>query len=347
MFSKRAYAEWKNKRHWYDVRRVLSYNALYNFIIGLRNSGKTYAFKVKMVDWFLERGWKFIWLRRQVNEAEETVKGFFDAIAKDTYLTNKYGEIKYMTKGNMLYINGKVAGEVLALAQSQLYKSREFADTYSIVFDEFISEGGTRKAYLPDEANVLNGIVLTIARHKPRFRVFMLGNSVRFNNPYMVYFKIKPFSKGIRFYKKKRVLVEMYLNKYMVKKMIDSDFGKMIAGTDYFDFAILNKFKDGNKKFIEKKPKTATYHCSIKYEGQIFSFFHDKQLNRMYTVRGGIEDTRRVYTLNERDHDIDYTLVKNIKRTRLVKVVNYYQMGALRFNDTTIREQVLMVLTIF
>ena len=28
-----TYIKWKNKRHWYDVRDVLSYNALYNFII--------------------------------------------------------------------------------------------------------------------------------------------------------------------------------------------------------------------------------------------------------------------------------------------------------------------------
>ena len=33
------------------------------------------------VDNFLKRGKQFIWLRRQVNESEETIKGFFDAIA--------------------------------------------------------------------------------------------------------------------------------------------------------------------------------------------------------------------------------------------------------------------------
>ena len=58
----KAYIEWKNKRHWYDVRPVLSYNALYNFIIGLRNSGKTYAFKVMCVDNFLHRQYDILYM---------------------------------------------------------------------------------------------------------------------------------------------------------------------------------------------------------------------------------------------------------------------------------------------
>ena len=266
MFNKTKYKEWKLKRCWYDVRRVLSYNALYNFIIGLRNSGKTYSWKVKVVDWFLERGWRFMWLRRKVTEADETIIGFFDTIAKDEYLLKKYGEIKYVTKGNQLFINDKFAGEVQALVQHQKLKSREFTDFKTIVFDEFISESG-RNEYLPDEVNALHGLVLTVMRHKKNFRVIMLGNSVRFNNPYMTYFKVKPFANGIRFYKSKGVLVEMYINKYMVTKMLQSDFGKLIAGTNYFDFAVLNQFKDGHKKFIEKKPVSCDYHCSMKYDG--------------------------------------------------------------------------------
>ena len=339
------YLEWKEKRVWYDIRRVWSYNALYNFIIGMRNSGKTYSLKVKVVDLFMKKGYTFIWLRRQVNESQQAVKGFFDAIIKDKYLQQKYGEIKYMVRGNQLFINGVLCGEVLALAQHQVYKSREFPSVHTIVFDEFIAEG-TRKTYLNDEADVLNGIVLTIKRHKPDMRVFMLGNSVKFNNPYMNHFKIKPFKNGIRHYKKIGVLVEMYINKYMIIKMMSSDFGRLIAGTDYFDFAILNQFKDGHEKFIERKPLSAEYHCSIKYEGQIFSFYYEREHNVMYTVRNSVEDKRKLIVLSEQDHDIDYQLVKNIKRTRMMKVINYYQMGMLRFNDTTIRETVLLTLTL-
>jgi hypothetical protein len=341
-----AYIEWKNKRHWYDVRPVLSYNALYNFIIGLRNSGKTYAFKVMCVDNFLKRGKQFIWLRRQVNESEEAIKGFFDAIADNDYLNSEYGEIKYFIKGNELYINDKKAGEVLALAQSQLYKSREFKEVYNIVFDEFISEG-TRRAYLPNEADVLNGIVLTIARHKEGVRVFMLGNSVKFNNPYMTYFKIKPFTNGIRHYKKIGVLVQMYLNKYMVIKMMNSKFGALIQGTEYFDFAILNRFKDLDTKFISKKTKNSRYMCSIKYDGLVFSFYIDKEKDLIYTVRNSVEDKNYMYVISEKDHDVDYTLVKNIGRTRLLKVANYYKIGKLRFNDPVIREQVLTTMLLF
>ena len=39
---------------WYDISKTLSYNALFNFVIGARGVGKTYAFKRWAIKDFLK-----------------------------------------------------------------------------------------------------------------------------------------------------------------------------------------------------------------------------------------------------------------------------------------------------
>ena len=346
MWNKDKYQEWKKKRIWYDVRNVLSYNAFYNFIIGMRNSGKTYSFKVKVVDRFLTDGSKFVWVRRRVIEKDETVRDFFESIANDSYLVGKWGEMKFENRGSNLYINGKHCGQVVALAQQQTKKSADYTRHNWIVYDEFISEDSTKSAYLPNEVEKMHNLVLTVQRWQTDVKVFFLGNSVKFNNPYMNYFRIKPFASGIKHLKKKNVLVQMYFNKYMIAKMKNSEFGKLVEGTSYFEYAILNQFKDNDNTFIEKKPNNALYYCSMLYEGQYFSFYKDYAEDKMYTVRNNVEDKQKLYVLTKENHDIDYMLVKNIRRTRLLAVSNYYQMGRLMFDNSSVREQVLLTLTL-
>ena len=87
--------------------------------------------------------------------------------------------------------------------------------------------------------------------------------------------------------------------------------------------------------------------CSIKYDGLVFSFYIDKEKDLIYTVRNSVEDKNYMYVISEKDHDVDYTLIKNIGRTRLLKVANYYKIGKLRFNNPVIREQVLTTMLLF
>ena len=63
---------------WYDVRKTLSYNCLFNFVIGNRGCGKTYSCKKWAVDDYLKNGNEFIYLRRYDSELDLVKKSFFN-----------------------------------------------------------------------------------------------------------------------------------------------------------------------------------------------------------------------------------------------------------------------------
>ena len=65
---------------WYDINKTLTYNCLFNFVIGNRGSGKTYGAKKRAVKQFLDKGYQFVYLRRYKEELDETAESYFNDI---------------------------------------------------------------------------------------------------------------------------------------------------------------------------------------------------------------------------------------------------------------------------
>ena len=68
---------------WYNSTELQSYNAIFNFVIAVRNNGKTTAFKIRALKRFLKRGKKTIWVRRFKNEIKATKKKFYNDMILD------------------------------------------------------------------------------------------------------------------------------------------------------------------------------------------------------------------------------------------------------------------------
>lgn len=68
---------------YYDGTKLLSYNALFSFIIGGRSIGKSYWFKRKAVKDFLKHGFQFIYVRRYKEELQKTIHSFFNDISHE------------------------------------------------------------------------------------------------------------------------------------------------------------------------------------------------------------------------------------------------------------------------
>lgn len=64
--------------NFYNYDRVISYNCPVNVLIGERGVGKSYGIKKYVIDKFLKKKEKFLYIRRYDNEIKSVIsKGFF------------------------------------------------------------------------------------------------------------------------------------------------------------------------------------------------------------------------------------------------------------------------------
>ena len=67
---------------YWDINRCLSYNCLFNFIVGARGVGKTYGAKRFVIKKFLQNQEQFVYVRRYKDELKK-MKRFFDDIERE------------------------------------------------------------------------------------------------------------------------------------------------------------------------------------------------------------------------------------------------------------------------
>lgn len=186
---------------YYELDNILTKNAHINFIIGERSNGKTTAVLRHIVKDYYETGRRGMIVRQM----EEDIKGFratalFAAINNGMVeeLTNdEYHAVKcfrrsyYLGKlnddGEMVYEKDPFA-QLVSLSQADHNKSISFPNVGTIMFDEFMRQGGQM---LTDELKKFDSIISTIVREKDMATIFLVANTVSWNSPYFRKYKIK------------------------------------------------------------------------------------------------------------------------------------------------------------
>ena len=74
---------------YYSRNDILSYNALFNFVVGERGTGKTYQFKDWAISDFINKRNQFVYVRRYKTEFKD-IDNFFDDMIKK-YPDHKFG----------------------------------------------------------------------------------------------------------------------------------------------------------------------------------------------------------------------------------------------------------------
>ena len=97
------------KNFFYDLQRVLSFNALINFIIGERGVGKSFSCKKHVINRNIKKGEEFVYLRRYKTELKSSVPHFFDDIIEKKIFPNA----EFKVKGNNFYIDGKLIDTIV------------------------------------------------------------------------------------------------------------------------------------------------------------------------------------------------------------------------------------------
>ena len=193
---------------YYDLTKILSYNAFLNFIVGGRGVGKTYNTSKFVINQFIKKGYEFVYIRRYKSDLKKSLPTFFKSmITKD-----EFNGHTLETKGDLFIVDNKVAGYGITLTMAQSLKSSNYPNVKYIIFDEFILENDGHKHYLQNEVEVFLGLVETIARMRD-VKIFMLGNAVTIANPYFIFFDIlEPYNSDIKTYQDLKNLSNSSIN---------------------------------------------------------------------------------------------------------------------------------------
>jgi hypothetical protein len=317
---------------------MLSYNLLFNFIIGNRGSGKTYGAKKWAIKGFLKDGSQFIYLRRYKTEFDD-IKKFFADIA------DEFPDHTFSVKGKNLLIDGEVAGFAIPLSTALTKKSVSYHLVRRIIFDEFVIDSKVIH-YLNNEVTHFLEFYETVARMRDNVRVLFLSNAVSVVNPYFLYWKIRP-NEEQRFTRKGQLLVEFVKNQEFIDTKYKTKFGQIIKGTNYGNYAVENEFLKDNKNFVEKKTHGARFQFSIVYNDYVYGFWVDYKEGLMFMSHDYDPSSKLQYAITDSEHKPNLMLVRNVSKSYLLKgALDAYEKGYLRFESIQIKNQFLDIFSI-
>lgn len=317
---------------WYDIGQTLTYNCLFNFVIGPRGCGKTYAAKKRAIKLFLEKGHQFIYLRRFQDELQETAESYFN----DIIVNEEFPDVDIKYSNGTYLVNDMVAGYAMALTKAKDYKSISFPMVYFIIFDEFLIEENGFARYLKNEVKQFLSFYMSIDRYRGA-TVFFLANSVSMINPYTLFFDIQlPYGSNIT--RKNDVLLQLVQDDEFIRERKQTRFGKMVEGTEFAEYAIENKFIDDSKAFIMKKTERAHYYFTFIYMGETFGVWIDYNAGKMFVSENVDPSNRTIYSLTVEDHKPNTMLLKQLNKSPFFKnFMDNYKMGNVYFESQKIK----------
>lgn len=316
-------------KSYYDYKKIVSFNATYNFIVGGRGLGKTYGGKQLAINAWVKRKHQFIYLRRYKTEVSSARRTFFADIA------HEYPEYDFRVNGveaqasKTLNIDSyaseadhkkaeksrvwETMGYFMALSTGQTQKGTSFPKVKTILYDEFIIEKGAL-SYLPEEEKVFNNLYSTVDRWKDKTKVFFLANSVSIMNPYFIAYEIRP-DEGEEFVRKAGGFIAAHFpdSTEFANEVYQTKFGQFISGTEYGDFAVGNTFADANDNLLREKGYKAKYRFTLECRAGSFSVWYDASVS-MYFIRSKLPKDQVHFTLlPERVSDGKTLMTRNDK----------------------------------
>lgn len=328
---------------YFNPDRLLSYNCLLSIVIGERGVGKTYSMKDYCIRHFLKQHKKFCWIRRYASDLDEAVGTsddfkFFSAVSQKHPYKYSMTQNKKMIS---LYLNDRICGYATSLRAAESLKGSEYIDVDTIVLDEFlVGDGGSH--YLKNEPMYLLSLIETIARFR-KIRVILLGNaSGSVVNPYFDFFKIHlPYNSEYQTFKNNTIVVHYIKNEKYRQAKRESEFGQLVAGTEYEQFAIENKFTKDNYTFIQKKNPKAKLFCNIIINNMFYGVWiykNEMYISKKYNPNYGINLTFDYNLHNEK------TLLLKSRSVFIENIANHYRTANLFFEDLHIKTDIIDLL---
>lgn len=325
----------------FNLQKILSYNALLNIIIGERGVGKSYALKKYAAEHFIKTGKQFVYIRRYKTELKNAMMknsepAFWEQIKND----DKFKNTKFSNKKDIMYINDEIAGYGIPLSIANILKSATFDQVDTIIFDEFIIDKGNYH-YLQNEVIQFLDVIETIARLR-NIRIFLLGNAISITNPYFNFFNLSlPYNSEIKTFKEGLIALQYVKNPVYRETKKNTRFGKLISDTEYGKYAIDNQFLRDSKAFIKKKSQNAKFYFKLICSKQIYGVWHDIKSGELYISNQYDPYALITYAINPDDHDERTILLRGKINACMQNIITHYRLGSLFFENQTIKNNVM------
>lgn len=328
----------------YDFNKLLSYNALLNFVIGERGVGKSFGAKKFVISDYLKNGNEFVYIRRYKTELDNAYEGFFDQLQNEgLFLDHTFRIAASKKKIDKFYCDKEVCGYGVPLSTANILKSASFPKVKTLIFDEFLIDNGTYH-YLRNEVTQFLDIIETIARLRD-VRVLLLGNAITISNPYFDYFKLGlPYNSEFRTFKDGTILVNYIKNPAYREKKKATRFGALIDGTEYGEYAIDNAFLRDNDSFLAKRDKDARVYSTIVLKGSKYGIWQNWKSGFVYISKDFEPSNPCVFVFDINDHTENTIYTKARNSTWFQPVLKAYKMGCLFFETQKIKNDFIAII---
>jgi len=244
---------------YFTLNKCNSYNLFWNELVGGRGVGKTTRLLIYGMNNYIKHLEEFIYIRRYKNETKEfiankTIEKLYDGV----YIKGTGSGESYI-----VYNEDMVCGHIMTLASQAKYKSSDFSNVTTIIFDEvFIQK--SRTYYLPNEVIHLLQLISTVQRTRTNLRVFILSNNNSTFNPYHTFFEIPDF-KYVWTNKERGIYCEKIpINPKLLEKEMVTPLFKLTANTAYGQYHYANEVLRSTQIEEEpNKPNGAYYYITI------------------------------------------------------------------------------------
>jgi hypothetical protein len=321
---------------WYTPNRQLTYNRIFNFVVGVRGGGKTFNTLKHAIEKFLKDGSEFIYLRRRQVHLDDACNGskgsgdlFADIRAKGYFADHDIKVASDKSGGYNFYIDGKVMGYGKALSTAGGRRSTSKPNVKRIIFDEFLIDDttGSNERYLNNghEMFAFNNFYETIARGRD-IPVLFIGNAFSMVNPYFIELGIRISDvQNNKIYKGKTWTVLFWKDEEFLAEREKTQFFQATKDTKFNEHAFGNTFYLDRKDFVRKRPKDSEHQFSMVYLGKTYGVWVDWDKGCYYVSSKGANTSR--------DKTISMSLADNkpnnvsIRRYRNMPFIKAFRMA--------------------
>lgn len=331
----------------YTTYKIVSYNAIFNFVITERNVGKTTAFKARQLKKHIATGSKTVWVRRYQKEKKKTSEKFY---------TKKICEIagvdfsRIKQDGNKCYYKNDAGKwvdfiEFCTVAEASNNRSADDPATKDIIFDEFAVTKSRGRYYHGNEVEDFLDLFISKKRVN-KVRVFFLGNRENYYNQYFTYFGIPPFEpdfEGIRTFRGGSIAVQI-INGLpdQINDVYDAKFRNLIKDTAYGDYLLNNAVKGAKTAQVKQTPANAERIFQIDFVAPLSVYRFGQDL----FVKNGVDKYRRVFTDVPKQYHNNYVLRASDKNLFL-SVFDRYKSGRVFYDAPDVAEKFEPFLKLF